>query len=68
MKPYQNIVSDKIVSYNSFYVIADYDTKEEAEANFKRDVDNWKRENRGKDWYKNHYPFAYASIYDPGCK
>lgn len=59
---YKNIITDKIVSYDRYIVLAEYETKEEAEGKLKTDVDKWMEENKNKSWYKIAYPFAWATI------
>ena len=64
-KPYQNICSSYI-NYHRYYVIGEYDTKEEAIANYESDIEKWKRivKNQNPHWYKLNYPFSYATIHD----
>lgn len=64
-KPYQNICSSSL-NYHRYYVIGEYDTKEEAIANYKRDIAEWKKivKEQIPDWYKLNYPFSFATIHD----
>lgn len=57
-----NVVSTNIVSYDKYFIIREYETKEEALKNYKTDVEKWIKENRNKMWYKINYPFAFATI------
>lgn len=61
-KTYKNIVSDKIISYDRYIVLAEYETKEEAMENLKADVEKWTAEHKHEAWYKFAYPFAWATI------
>lgn len=64
MKPYQNIVTDKPESYIRYLVIGDYDTLEEAEANYESDIKIWTEQNEHTTAYQLCYPFGYATICD----
>ena len=59
---FMNVVSTNIVSYDKYFIIREYETKEEALKNYKTDVEKWIKENRNKMWYKINYPFAFATI------
>ena len=61
-KPYKNIITDKIVSFARYIILAEYETKEEAEKNLKSDVTTWMEEHKKEKWYKLAYPFAWATI------
>lgn len=61
-KPYKNIVTDKIVSFDRYVILAEYETEEEAKSNLETDVSKWMKENKNKPWYKISYPFAWATI------
>lgn len=64
MKRYQNIVTDKPVSYSRYLIIADYDSEEEAKAHYAADVAAWTEKNKGTIAYKIGYPFGFATICD----
>ena len=60
--PYKNIITDKIVSFARYIILAEYETKEEAENNLQKDVEEWKEKYKHEAWYKLSYPFAWATI------
>ena len=49
-KPYKNIITDKIVSFARYIILAEYETKEEAEKNLKSDVATWVEEHKKEKW------------------
>lgn len=59
-KPYKNIITDKIASYSRYIILAEYDTRTDAENNLEKDVSEWKSKN--KTLYKKLYPLAWATI------
>ena len=59
---YQNIVTDKPQTYSRYLVIGEYKTLEEAEKNYKADVQMWTDKNKGTMAYKLGYPFGFATI------
>lgn len=61
-KPYKNIITDKIVSFARYIILAEYETKEEAENNLQNDIEEWKNKYKHEAWYKRAYPFAWATI------
>lgn len=61
-KLFKNIITDRIVSFDRYIVLAEYETKEEAENNLEKDVEHWQTEHKDKQWYKMSYPFAWATI------
>ena len=58
-KPYKNIITDKIVSFARYIILAEYETKEEAEKNLKSDVATWVEEHKKEKWYKRIQFFIY---------
>ena len=59
-KPYKNIITDKITSYSRYIILAEYDTRTDAENNLEKDVSEWK--NKNKTLYKKLYPLAWATV------
>lgn len=59
-KLYKNIITDKFVSYSRYIILAEYETRAEAESNLEKDVAEWK--NNNKMLYKKLYPIAWATI------
>ena len=59
-KPYKNIITDKIVSFTRYIILAEYSTRAEAESNLEKDVSEWK--NKNKMLYKKLFPIAWATI------
>ena len=59
---YQNIVTDKPQTYSRYLVIGEYKTLEEAEKNYKADVQMWTDKNKRTMAYKLGYPFGFATI------
>ena len=49
-KPYKNIITDKIATYSKYIILAEYDTRTDAENNLEKDVSEWK--NKNKTLYK----------------
>lgn len=40
-RPYKNVVTNDIVSFDKYIIFAEYETKEEAMENLKTDVNAW---------------------------
>lgn len=61
-RPYKNVVTNDIVSFDKYIILAEYETKEEAMENLKTDVNAWTEKHKHEAWYKFAYPFAWATI------
>lgn len=60
-KPYKNIVSTK-ESFQTYFILAEYETKEKAIENLEQDYENFRQKYRNTLWYKCEYPFHYATV------
>ncbi len=70
MKQFQNIIS-RYRDYREYYIMADYDTLEEAMEKYDEDIRRTKNLIKEKypKWYKFHCcDFAYATIRDPDAQ
>ena len=56
----KNIVTDKPVSYATYYVMAEYDNLEEEKNRLENDLDEWHR--KYPRWCRMNYPLGWATI------
>lgn len=62
-KPYKNIVSTK-ESFQTYFILAEYETKEKAMENLEQDYENFRLKYRNTKWFKIEYPCHYATVKD----
>ena len=61
-KLYKNVITDRIVSFDRYIVLAEYESEEDAKNNLEHDVESFKEKHKHDAWYKIIYPFAWATI------
>ena len=61
-KPFLNVATDKILSFDRFIVLAEYESEEEARSNLEHDMNAFKEKHKHEAWYKMTCPWAWATI------
>lgn len=61
-RPFKNVITDRTVAFDRYIVLAEYDSEEAAKSNLSNDIEDFKRKYGNTSWYKQAYPFAWATI------